>query len=101
MKGATITTSTASDVLNGSITNLNNSGNYEFIKIGSIVGDVVTLERCVKKPYNTSGKVQLFVKVAKFSETKTIVGSQGVTGVRLTRRGMGYVPQFNSCSNCG
>ncbi|HRH36632.1 MAG TPA: hypothetical protein PKY12_16310, partial [Catalimonadaceae bacterium] len=74
MKGAQSSNSTASDASYGSIFGLGSSGNYEIITVGSIAGDVMTLQRCTKKLYSTGFKVQL-VKIAKYTGNKNIVES--------------------------
>lgn len=90
MKGATAS-NTATDAGYGSILSLGSSGNYEFVTIGSVSGDVITLQRCTKKLYSTGFKVQL-IKVARYTGNKIVVSSDKVTTVQLTRKGMGYVP---------
>lgn len=91
MKGAQSSNSTASDASYGSIFGLGSSGNYEIITVGSIAGDVMTLQRCTKKLYSTGFKVQL-VKIAKYTGNKNIVESSKVSTVQMIRKGMGYVP---------
>lgn len=91
MKGAQSSNSTASDASYGSIFGLGSSGNYEIVTVGSLSGDVLTLQRCTKKIYSTGFKVQL-VKIAKYTGNKNIVESSKVSTVQMTRKGMGYVP---------
>lgn len=90
MKGAT-PSNTATDAAYGSILSLGSSGNYEFVTIGSVAGDVITFQRCTKKLYSSGFKVQL-VKVARYTGNKNIVESNKVSTVQLLRKGMGYAP---------
>ncbi|HXF42558.1 MAG TPA: carboxypeptidase-like regulatory domain-containing protein [Pyrinomonadaceae bacterium] len=68
MQGATIdTTDTASY---GTITNLNGAGNYEFVTIGSISGNTITIngEGCItglRRSYSTAGRTQV-IRVPQF-----------------------------------
>ncbi|MDQ5928418.1 MAG: large repetitive protein, partial [Bacteroidota bacterium] len=64
MKGATI--STANSSVGGSITAINSAGNYEFIEIASISGNVLTPRYPLIRTYNVAGKVQV-VKIPNYT----------------------------------
>ncbi|NHN26295.1 hypothetical protein FIA58_011455, partial [Flavobacterium jejuense] len=57
MKGATV--STANNATGGSVTAINEAGNYEFFEVGSIAGNVITPRYALIRNYNTTGKVQV------------------------------------------
>ncbi|KAF2517139.1 Ig-like domain-containing protein [Flavobacterium foetidum] len=72
MKGATIeTTNTATA---GRVTAINNTGNYEFFEIKSIVGNVVTPMFPLIKNYNTSTGMVQVVRVPRYTGDVTIAG---------------------------
>jgi hypothetical protein len=79
------------DITYGYLTTLNNAGNYEFLNIGAVNGDIITFERCIKKSYHSWGRIQL-VKVPKYDGNYTIKNSSSISAVRLTKKGMGYLP---------
>lgn len=92
MKGASANLpGSPTDVTYGYLTAMNNSGNHEFVTISAVNGDEVTFERCIKKAYTISGRVQL-VRVPVYNGNYNIKSSTIVSTVRLTRRGMGYLP---------
>lgn len=92
MKGASANLpGSPTDVTYGYLTAMNNSGNHEFVTIGAVNGDEITFERCIKKAYTISGRVQL-VRVPVYNGNYNIKSSTVVSTVRLTRRGMGYLP---------
>lgn len=49
----------------GSVTSYNDAGNYEFCRISSVSGNVLTLSKPLTRPYNPAGKVQV-VRVPEF-----------------------------------
>lgn len=92
MKGASANLpGSPTDVTYGYLTAMNNSGNHEFVNIGAVNGNEITFERCIKKAYTISGRVQL-VRVPVYNGNYNIKSSTIVSAVRLTRRGMGYLP---------
>ncbi|WP_197488919.1 Ig-like domain-containing protein, partial [Flavobacterium succinicans] len=72
MKGATINTNNSA--AGGSITAINDAGNYEFFEIASIVGNVLTPRYPLIKRYNVAGLVQV-VTIPKYTGTVTIDGT--------------------------
>jgi gliding motility-associated-like protein len=71
MKGAAITTTNT--LAFGTITNLGNAGNFEFITIASINGNTVNFSSNLCKSYTSAGKVQL-VRVPVYSNV-TLIGT--------------------------
>ncbi|WP_281238131.1 Ig-like domain-containing protein [Flavobacterium praedii] len=57
MKGASV--STLNDATGGSISAINDAGNYEFFEIASIAGNVITPRYPLIRSYNVIGKVQI------------------------------------------
>ncbi|MCO6173417.1 hypothetical protein NHF50_00005, partial [Flavobacterium sp. NRK F10] len=57
MKGASI--ATTNNASGGSITSINEAGNYEFFEIGAIAGNVITPRYALIRNYNVAGKVQI------------------------------------------
>ena len=49
----------------GSVTSYNDAGNYEFCRISSVNGNVLTLSKPLSRTYNPAGKVQV-VRVPEF-----------------------------------
>jgi hypothetical protein len=92
MKGASVSLpSSPTDVTYGYLTGLGNAGNHEFLKIEAISGDEITFERCTKKSYTNWGAVQL-VKIPQYTGNYNVKSSTAVSAIRLTRKGMGYLP---------
>ncbi|MDP3557172.1 MAG: hypothetical protein Q8T03_07340, partial [Bacteroidota bacterium] len=71
MKGATI--NSANTISYGTISNYNNSGNYEFSAISSISGNVITLVNPLTRPYTASDIIQL-IKVPVYNNNINISG---------------------------
>ena len=100
MKGATITTGNIQAF--GTITNLNNAGNFEFATILSKVGNTLTFESNLCKSYTVNGLVQL-VKVAVYNNA-TITGTvtsqpwNGTTGGIVAIKATGSIT-FNAGIN--
>ena len=69
MKGASV--STANGPTYGNLSNVNNAGNYEFCNIVAKSGNTITFERCLKKQYTLSGKVQL-ISVPTYSSNQAV-----------------------------
>ncbi len=69
MKGATVTTANNSSY--GSVTALNNTGNYEMGTICSIIGDSVFFEQTLLNAYDVTGKVQL-VRVPSYASATVV-----------------------------
>ena len=90
MKGATINTS--NNASGGSITAINDAGNYEFFEIASIVGNVLTPRYPLIKRYNVAGLVQV-VTIPKYTGTVTIDGiltAEDWTDAKKNGRCIGY-----------
>ena len=100
MKGATITTGNIQAF--GTITNLNNAGNFEFATILSKVGNTLTFASNLCKSYTVSGLVQL-VKVPVYNNV-TITGTvtsqpwNGTTGGIVAIKATGSIT-FNAGIN--
>jgi hypothetical protein len=91
MKGATV--STADDNNFGTVTSINDAGNYEMVYICSIRGDSVFFMHELLKTYTASGKVQL-VRVPEYSSAtvtsplmpapwNNTIGTGGVLAIRV------------------
>ncbi len=91
MKGATV--STNDDNAFGTVTSINDAGNYEMVYICSIVGDSIFFMHDLLKTYTVSGKVQL-VRIPEYSSatvTSPLVpapwnnttGTGGVLAIRV------------------
>ncbi|MBQ0769464.1 MAG: hypothetical protein KBT58_09240, partial [Bizionia sp.] len=65
MKGADLDTTNSSS--GGSVTAINQAGNYEFFEIESISGNTITLKYPLVRSYNFSGQVQI-VKIPNYNE---------------------------------
>ncbi|TYB74553.1 tandem-95 repeat protein, partial [Bizionia saleffrena] len=65
MKGADLDITNSSS--GGSITAINQAGNYEFFEIESVSGTTITLKYPLVRSYNFSGKVQI-VKIPNYNE---------------------------------
>ena len=88
MKGASV--STANGPTYGNLSNVNNAGNYEFCNIVAKSGNTITFERCLKKQYTLSGKVQL-ISVPTYSSNQTVSKASTISAIRVQRPGYGYV----------
>jgi gliding motility-associated-like protein len=71
MKGATINTSNTP--LGGSITDIGNAGNYEFITIRAVEGNTVYPLRQLTKGYDVPGLIQL-VRIPNYDDDVTVTG---------------------------
>lgn len=65
MKGADLDITNSSS--GGSVTAINQAGNYEFFEIESVSGNTITLKYPLVRSYNFSGKVQI-VKIPNYNE---------------------------------
>lgn len=59
MKGAAVNTTSTNPAVYGSISNINNAGNYEYGFIDQINGNTITLSNLLQRPYTVAGVVQL------------------------------------------
>ncbi len=75
MRGASI--NTTNTVNYGSVTALNNAGNYEYVGVQSVAGNVITLGCATQNAYTASGNVQI-VRVPQV-DNLTIGASGSVT----------------------
>lgn len=94
MKGATINATTNSAAF-GSITAINDAGNYEFQRINSISGNDIYFNNTILNTYTISGLVQL-VRIPEYtnvSVTGTLTGNawNGVTGGIVAIKASGTV----------
>ncbi len=84
MQGATVDT-TAYKSSFGSITKINNAGNYEVVTIASVAGSTITLSSPLVNAYTPSGSVQLvtlpqYTGGATVTDTVTAQAWNGATG---------------------
>ncbi|MFN6377817.1 MAG: HYR domain-containing protein, partial [Flavobacteriales bacterium] len=82
MKGASYNTSDNS--LHGDISSLGNAGNYEFSRVVSVAGNVITLQQNIVNSYDIAGVVQL-VRIPEYANatvtaTLTALDWNGATG---------------------
>lgn len=63
MRGAEVTPESGDSY--GKVTSYSDAGNYEFCRIRSVAGNVITLEKPLTRSYNPAGKVQI-VRVPEF-----------------------------------
>lgn len=94
MKGATINATTTSAAF-GSVTAINDAGNYEFHRIYSISGNDIYFTNTILNTYTISGLVQL-VRIPEYtnvSVTGTLTGSSwnGLTGGVIAIKASGTV----------
>ena len=88
MKGADVINATGTTY--GNISGINEAGQYEFVKISAIAGNLITLQTCLKKSYTISGKVQM-VSVPQFSGNQTVAAGDKVSAIRIVHKGYGYL----------
>jgi len=95
MQGASINTNPDSSIF-GSITAINNTGNYEVATIASVAGSTVTLSSPLVKSYTPSGNVQLITLPqynggATVTDTLTAAAWNGTTGGVLALESCGTI----------
>ncbi len=83
MKGATVNTSNS--YAYGSITNLNEAGNYEFARVNAMTGSTVTFSGVLNQ-YNVNGYVQL-VSVPEYNDVTVNGNINGIPWNKNTGRG--------------
>jgi hypothetical protein len=87
MKGAEVIT-TAGETY-GNVTNINNAGNYEIVKVAAKSGNNITFVSCLSKAYTVSGLVQL-VRMPTYTGNQTVSVGGTISAIKVHSRGYGY-----------
>lgn len=74
MQGATVNSANASSSTWGSVSNINNAGNYEVVDITNVAGNTITISAALTRSYTPAGNVQL-ITYPQYNGGATVTGT--------------------------